>query len=143
MSSTCRSWPFSTYGTLLFVTVVCAWTWERSVAAMRSVVRCFIVPRHDRSKTFRAMSNCDRHGDQRTFLWQRTPGSLDFRDLLGDQPREFAIDFLLVRSVTDAADEKVGAVAHEELIFFAPLYELEIISFHGCTSRMADLTSFS
>jgi hypothetical protein len=76
-------------------------------------------------------------------LRQRAFGALGFGDLFSDEFGEFAIGLLLVRTVADAADEKIRALADEELVGLAPLHEFQVVNFHGWTSRMAALMSFS
>ena len=88
-------------------------------------------------------SNCHWHRDQCALFRQRAFGALAFGDFRGDEPGEFAIDLLLVGAVADAADEKVGTIADEQLIGLTPLHKFEVIRFHVRISRMADLTSFS
>ena len=61
----------------------------------------------------------------------------------GDETGEFTIDLLLIGTVADAADEKVGTIADEQSIGLTPLHKFEVIRFHVRISRTADLTSFS
>ena len=61
----------------------------------------------------------------------------------GDETEKFAIDLLLIGTVADAADEKVGTIADKKSVGFTPLHKFELIRFHVRISRTADLTSFS
>jgi hypothetical protein len=94
-----------------------------------------------RGRGTRSECHCERH--QCGFSRQRAFGALAFGDFSGDETGEITIDLLLVGAVADAADEQVGIIADEELIGLTPLNEFEVIGFHGWTSRMPDLTSFS
>ena len=90
-----------------------------------------------------ACSRGDGDADDGDFLREGLTGALAVGDFVGDEAAEVAIDFLLVGTVADAADEKVGTMADEEPVFRVPLDEFEVVGFHGWTSRMADFTSFS
>jgi predicted RNA binding protein YcfA (HicA-like mRNA interferase family) len=89
-----------------------------------------------RHETFRAYGSHDhRHRNQRAFCGQGATGSLAFGDLLGDQPREFAIGFLLVRAMANTSHEEVGTIANEKTVGCAPLHKLQVVSFHFLSSR--------
>ncbi len=68
-------------------------------------------------------SRCDWNTNHSRFLWQSLTRALPGSNLIRDETAQVAIDFLFVRAVANAADEKVGAITDEQTILVIPLHE--------------------